>query len=139
MHFWTTRLQFEYSFVSISGLVVEYIVAIDVTRVRFPADASFIFICFPAFVCRASLAKVSLRYQNKRPRGLMDKASVFGTEDCRFESYRGQTFCAGKYCRSGLLLNMYGPSSWSYGVTVSTLDFESSDGGSNPPGTLFSE
>ena len=24
------------------------------------------------------------------PRGLMDKASVFGTEDCRFESYRGQ-------------------------------------------------
>ena len=24
-----------------------------------------------------------------RPRGLMDKASVFGTEDCRFESYRG--------------------------------------------------
>ena len=27
---------------SISGLVVEYIVAIDVTRVRFPADALFI-------------------------------------------------------------------------------------------------
>ena len=27
--------------VSISGLVVEYIVAIDVTRVRFPADALF--------------------------------------------------------------------------------------------------
>ena len=26
---------------SISGLVVEYIVAIDVTRVRFPADAMF--------------------------------------------------------------------------------------------------
>ena len=26
---------------SISGLVVEYIVAIDVTRVRFPADAPF--------------------------------------------------------------------------------------------------
>ena len=25
--------------ISISGLVVEYIVAIDVTRVRFPADA----------------------------------------------------------------------------------------------------
>jgi hypothetical protein len=22
----------------------------------------------------------------------MDKASVFGTEDCRFESYRGQLF-----------------------------------------------
>ena len=29
------------SSVSISGLVVEYIVAIDVTRVRFPADAFF--------------------------------------------------------------------------------------------------
>jgi hypothetical protein len=28
-------------FASISGLVVEYIVAIDVTRVRFPADALF--------------------------------------------------------------------------------------------------
>ena len=28
---------------SISGLVVEYIVAIDVTRVRFPADALFSF------------------------------------------------------------------------------------------------
>ena len=27
--------------IGISGLVVEYIVAIDVTRVRFPADASF--------------------------------------------------------------------------------------------------
>ena len=27
-----------------------------------------------------------------RPRGLMDKASVFGTEDCRFESYRGHLF-----------------------------------------------
>ena len=27
-----------------------------------------------------------------RPRGPMDKASVFGTEDCRFESYRGQIF-----------------------------------------------
>ena len=26
---------------------------------------------------------------------------------------------------------------WSYGVTVSTLDSESSDGGSNPPRTFF--
>ena len=26
---------------------------------------------------------------------------------------------------------------WSNGVTVSTLDFESSDGGSNPPWTFF--
>ena len=33
---------------SISGLVVEYIVAIDVTRVRFPADALFtcVYNCF---------------------------------------------------------------------------------------------
>ena len=30
-----------YEAASISGLVVEYIVAIDVTRVRFPADALF--------------------------------------------------------------------------------------------------
>ena len=35
---------------SISGLVVEYIVAIDVTRVRFPADASL------ASPCRRELA-----------------------------------------------------------------------------------
>ena len=28
----------------ISGLVVEYVVAIDVTRVRFPADALFIYL-----------------------------------------------------------------------------------------------
>ena len=31
---------------SISGLVAEYIVAIDVTRVRFPADALFYFIIY---------------------------------------------------------------------------------------------
>ena len=27
------------------------------------------------------------------PRGLMDKASVSGAEDCRFESCRGRFFC----------------------------------------------
>ena len=27
-----------------------------------------------------------------RPRGLMDKASDFGSEDCEFESRRGRTF-----------------------------------------------
>ena len=33
---------------SISGLVVEYVVAIDVTRVRFPADAFlFVFVFIP--------------------------------------------------------------------------------------------
>lgn len=30
----------------ISGLVAEYIVAIDVTRVRFPADAAFLLFVF---------------------------------------------------------------------------------------------
>ena len=30
--------------IGISGLVVEYIVAIDVTRVRFPADALFVLV-----------------------------------------------------------------------------------------------
>ena len=34
-----SKLQFFRAHNSISGLVVEYIVAIDVTRVRFPADA----------------------------------------------------------------------------------------------------
>ena len=42
---------------SISGLVVEYIVAIDVTRVRFPADALFecrILVCakFPLVISK---------------------------------------------------------------------------------------
>ena len=36
---------------SISGLVVEYIVAIDVTRVRFPADALFEFVCLVWVLC----------------------------------------------------------------------------------------
>ena len=40
------------NFTSISGLVVEYIVAIDVTRVRFPADA-----LFALSLCRASLPR----------------------------------------------------------------------------------
>ena len=35
---------------SISGLVVEYIVAIDVTRVRFPADALFVRLCACSFL-----------------------------------------------------------------------------------------
>ena len=35
----TTQLHFKNLLNSISGLVAEYIVAIDVTRVRFPADA----------------------------------------------------------------------------------------------------
>ena len=29
-------------------------------------------------------------YSNRRPRGLMDKASDFGSEDCEFESRRGR-------------------------------------------------
>ena len=39
----TYRNQQSHAINSISGLVVEYIVAIDVTRVRFPADASCCF------------------------------------------------------------------------------------------------
>jgi hypothetical protein len=41
---WDNSSEFHPTFkwdMSISGLVVEYIVAIDVTRVRFPADALF--------------------------------------------------------------------------------------------------
>ena len=34
----------------IIGLVVEYIVAIDVTRVRFPDDALFLFFAFMTFL-----------------------------------------------------------------------------------------
>ena len=39
----------------ISGLVVEYIVAIDVTRVRFPADAlTFFFIDFTDIIIESN-------------------------------------------------------------------------------------
>ena len=38
---WETRGIGLHTYYSISGLVVEYIVAIDVTQVRFPADAFF--------------------------------------------------------------------------------------------------
>ena len=38
----------------ISGLVVEYVVAIDVTRVRFPADA-FIFVFIFTSLCVAKI------------------------------------------------------------------------------------
>ena len=37
---------------SISGLVAEYIVAIDVTRVRFPADALLLLFVLPCVLCR---------------------------------------------------------------------------------------
>ena len=69
----------------------------------------------------------------------MDKASVFGTEDCRFESYRGQFFSLYEVLCGRLSIGLAEKEAlrWSYGVTVSTLDFESSDGGSNPPGTSF--
>ena len=36
---WRSYVEYSFSLHRISGLVVEYIVAIDVTRVRFPADA----------------------------------------------------------------------------------------------------
>ena len=36
---WADKFNKQADLTSISGLVVEYIVAIDVTRVRFPADA----------------------------------------------------------------------------------------------------
>ena len=32
------------------------------------------------------------RERHERPRGLMDKASDFGSEDCEFESRRGRIF-----------------------------------------------
>ena len=42
LHTWNAR---QGKSISISGLVVEYIVAIDVTRVRFPADALLVLHC----------------------------------------------------------------------------------------------
>ena len=45
---------------SISGLVVEYVVAIDVTRVRFPADAIFLSLQFFGFRFLAALVAFSI-------------------------------------------------------------------------------
>jgi hypothetical protein len=49
---------FRKSFRSISGLVVEYIVAIGVTRVRFPADA---YISTPRFIISTEKLRESER------------------------------------------------------------------------------
>ena len=54
-----------FTITSISGLVAEYIVAIDVTRVRFPADA------FPrkvAAVPRGGAFSVGLQHESSTPR-----------------------------------------------------------------------
>ena len=58
--------------ISISGLVVEYIVAIDVTRVRFPADAFLRVLAFCARVGVVSspLASLGPFYASTRPRPL---------------------------------------------------------------------
>ena len=54
---------------SISGLVVEYIVAIDVTRVRFPADAVY---CNPTyFVGVACVNSCSIVGSKSNHRGLV--------------------------------------------------------------------
>ena len=42
----------------------------------------------------ASLAQASRSWLSDWPCGLMDKALVFGTKDCRFESCQGHTFFA---------------------------------------------
>ena len=39
-----------------------------------------------------SLEGVKYEKRHERPRGLMDKASDFGSEDCEFESRRGRIF-----------------------------------------------
>ena len=58
---------------SISGLVVEYIVVIDVTRVRFPADASFkplqltLATCFAPTTSSPMAAKLCGKAAQQRP------------------------------------------------------------------------
>ena len=81
-----------------------------------------------------------------RPCGPMDKASVYGTGDSRFESWQGHFFKPLPYdcitMRAGKCETAHGVSELrgvrsSRGVTVSTLDSDSSDGGSNPFGSFF--
>ncbi len=76
------------------------------------------------------------------PRGLMDKASVFGTEDCRFESYRGHIDSHGNFCaqvRTRKALTIDTVSEWLRRWTRNPLG--SARRGSNPLGvaTLFAD
>ena len=45
---------------------------------------------------RAGLKMMRVVAQHQRPCGLMDKALVFGTKDCRFESCQGHAFAEAK-------------------------------------------
>ena len=59
----------------ISGLVVEYIVAIDVTRVRFPADALlFLFWPSPTFFAKKKMKKRAHPGSNQGPADLQSAA-----------------------------------------------------------------
>ena len=59
---------------SISGLVVEYIVAIDVTRVRFPADACDVPVCVLRFrVSCACPTRSSSTSKNKPKKDTTEK------------------------------------------------------------------
>ena len=48
------------------------------------------FICIFIYVL-VIVKTADVKQKMCRPRGLMDKASDFGSEDCRFESCRGRT------------------------------------------------
>ena len=56
----TSRLILKTSSNSISGLVAEYIVAIDVTRVRFPADALLVFSCLYRYMGTTSMSSIAM-------------------------------------------------------------------------------
>ena len=49
---------------SISGLVVEYVVAIDVTRVRFPADAYYFFLMRLRELQNSAFSRKKLKVEN---------------------------------------------------------------------------
>ena len=73
---------------SISGLVVEYIVAIDVTRVRFPADAPFCYNSPAPLKRRSTILQTSFLIRRDfagRRAGMQTKTTARGFEPLRAE------------------------------------------------------
>ena len=72
----------------ISGLVVEYIVAIDVTRVRFPADAPFCYNSPAPLKRRSTILQTSFLIRRDfagRRAGMQTKTTARGFEPLRAE------------------------------------------------------
>ena len=75
---------------SISGLVVEYIVAIDVTRVRFPADA--LLCCFVAYACTCWPTSAKMDTLGFEPRAFRMRSGCDTTTPCALDHSGANVF-----------------------------------------------